>query len=1114
MSPGLRMVFGAGTLGLALLMPLALGAQAVNVALTERGEINRDGRDASVLDQPALLQVEGVELGTALDRLQRLTDIELVFSPSFIDAERLVSCDCGHATVSEALDKILAGTRLEYRELNGLIVIVPKPAPAPAPLRLPAELPRLQVTMANGLSERMTSARLQPGTITGTVTDRSARRPLAGVQIWIEVGGTVSGALTNESGHYRLEDVPAGPVTVRAQMLGYAGGRRSVTVSAGEVVIVDFALAMEAIGLDEIVVTGAAGEQRRRELGTSMGVISERELEMAPIRDIQDVFFGRTPGASLLANSGQPGAAGTLRLRGVNSISQGNMPLIYVDGVRVSNSIMMAGARNAGVSQGITPFNNINPDDIERIEVVRGAAASTLYGTEASGGVIQIFTKRGVEGSPQWSAEVSTGVNQIGYMGPSEDETGLWLLKCRGPELVDSEGVVFEDPTCPPSGSWAGNGLIQQYSLSVRGGTSDITYYLSGRFSDEQSPFDVGFDRVTRLRGNFTFQPLTDLNLNVNTAYTNRTTRWVPDGSNAAGFLVNVSRGNTGVYLDGDGNPHNAHGLVQRNHNWTDHFVSGLTARLQRGDITHRATVGYDFFLTNSETLYPFGNLHTPEGRMYKRNNIRATLTADYVGSWHRRMGESIRNTLSFGGQLYSDDRRDQTMQGRYYASPAEPTIASGAFTDVSTDSPVRAVTAGMFLQNVVDYRDRLYLTAGLRIDGHSAFGRDFGLQPYPKLGLAYVLSDHDFWPDHWWEALRLRAAVGDAGKAPGFFDAVETWQPVAGEDGAAGYSPYRLGNPDLGPERTREVELGFDASLLAGRLGVDLTYFHQDTYDALIPVRPPASQGFTLAQLENVGHLRNTGTEVSVRAGVLQRENFEWWSTLNFSTNFSEAIDLGGEEIDIGWRQGVREGYPVGAFIGNPVIVNPNEYAEPIIEEDGYHGPTEPTHTVGLRTELIFRQRLTLEVMGEYKGGHYQQNGTGYQNARRGAGVWRPCYEAQAALRAGAAGDPTALDNVTALERMKCALDASAAWHWWIQPADFFKLRSVSVAYALPSALLPGGIEAASLQVAGRNLWTITDYDGIDPEIGDAGAQVFERRDYYNLPPYRTFTLSLRVNF
>jgi TonB-dependent SusC/RagA subfamily outer membrane receptor len=252
----------------------------------------------------------------------------------------------------------------------------------------------------------------------------------------------------------------------------------------------------------------------------------------------------------VLSNSGQPGAGGTIRLRGNNSISQGNNPIIYVDGVRIysGRTTTVPNAR-----QTTYPLNDIAAEDIERVEIVKGAAATTLYGTEASGGVIQIFTKRGREGAPLWNVEMVAGRNDLETIGPEGDNTGLFVKKCRGPELVAlnvsttsssfGEDVVFEDPTCPASGSWLRNGLIQRYSASVRGGGGNLRYFLSGNFQEEEGAIQAGENKDGGFRGNFSFFPSPKLEITVNSAFTKRNLTWVPDGNLANGFLLNVGRG-------------------------------------------------------------------------------------------------------------------------------------------------------------------------------------------------------------------------------------------------------------------------------------------------------------------------------------------------------------------------------------------------------------------------------------------------------------------------------------------------------------------------------------------------------------------------------------------
>jgi TonB-dependent starch-binding outer membrane protein SusC len=963
-------------------------------------------------------------------------------------------------------------------------------------------------------------ATAQTGEIRGTVVDAETQRPVANAQVTIPEHGI--GGLTGQRGRFTLQNVPAGQVAVAVQRIGYRAGEQTVTVTAGEVATTEFTLRQSAVELDALVVTGTADGARARELGTSLGQISADDLEFAPVRNPADALMGRVSGVTVELNSGQPGAASIIRLRGPTSLSASrNWPLIYVDGVRMYNRALNA---SWGAHQYVSPLSSIDAADIESIEVVRGAAATTLYGSEAAGGVIQIFTKRGRAGAPVWQAEVTTGFNNPGHIGASSDPSGLYLNDCTGDLQAfnhsTGEMIRFRDATCPASGSWLRNGPIQRYSASVRGGGQDLTYYFSGNYGREAGVIDPGYADDAGFRGNFSFRPLDNLDFLVNAGYTTSTARWIPDGNNASGFMLNVARGPFGNFRDAsacaddtlDACMINGHILTQENYNWTDHFISGFTARWEPSDaFSHRLTLGYDYVTTEGQTLYPFGFLRFPGGDLGMRDLTRTTVSADYAGSWNAQFGRSITSTFSVGAQVFEENSKTVYASGEDFAGPGTPTITSGARTAVTTDSRIRVVNPGFFVQEMLGFQDRLFLTVGARFDGHSAFGEDFGMQMYPKLSASWVVSDHDFWPVHLVEAFRLRGAIGEAGQAPGAFDAVRTWNPVAGDDGQPGFTPSNLGNPNLGPERTREVELGFEGSMIDGRLGLETTFYRQDTYDALVGMRPIPSLGFASRQLQNVGHVRNTGYEVTLNGDLVRSPRFEWSGRLNYSHNESEAVDLLGETAYTSWRNTIQEGYPVPSYIG-PYVTNPNEFAEPIIEE-GFIGPSYPVTTVGVGTSVTVFRDITLDLHGEYQGGHYGQNGVGYQNSRRGA--WQPCFEVQQKLHAAAQGDPNALNDVTALERLKCASTASGDndYYWWIQPADFFKLRTASLSYRIPERFLPM-VDAATFTLAGRNLFTITDYDGLDPETNELGGNNIFRVEYYNIPPVRTFQASLRVTF
>jgi TonB-linked SusC/RagA family outer membrane protein len=988
---------------------------------------------------------------------------------------------------------------------------------------LTALLAVLGVASASPLAAQAT------GTVRGRVTDAKTQRALSGAQV--SLVGTTRRAVTGTNGEYSLANVPTGTARVRAELIGYTPADRTVTVAAGQTADANLSLSESAVALDALVVT-ATGEQRAREVGTSGARITARDIEVAPVTNAQEAIAGRATGVTVIANSGAPGTGGTIRLRGNNSISQGNEPLIYVDGVRIYNK---PGPAAWASHQGVLPLNDINADDIARVEIVKGAAATTLYGTEASGGVIQIFTKRGAEGKPEWSTEATYGVNNLGHVGPAGDPTGLYLNQCRGDRLFGIETnpraknagqpIPFEDTTCPASGTWLKNGPIQRYSLSVRGGAQAMKYFLSGNYSDENGVIalgqlpaergeveDAGWSKNGGFRGNFTFSPARGLDFALSTSYNRRVTNWVPDGNNASGFLLNVTRGLSNNFKIG-GEPANGYILEQRNFNRNDHFITGFTVTYAPGErLSNRVAFGYDYNNADNETLYPFGYLRVRQGLMFTQAWNHTTLSADYVGTFKNNFGESLTSSFSWGGQLFQDRDHLRLTDAYDFAGPGTPTLTSAARKEVDVDDRLRVITAGVFLEEQLGYLDRLFVTLGLRVDGNSAFGQDFGLQPYPKVNAAYVLSDHDFWPA-WWESLKLRAAVGESGKAPGAFDAVRTWGPIAGDDATPGVTPLQVGNANLGPERTREYEVGFEASAFDGRLGLDLTAFRQNTYDALVPVTLPPSQGFLRRQLQNVGELQNTGLEVALDAGLVRSSRVDWGARVNFTRIESEAIDLGeNPEVTLSWANAIRVGRPVPSFFGQRIL-NPNDVADPLVSDTAeYIGPSYPTRIIGLGTNLTLMRRLTLDMLGEFQGGHFQNNWVGYQNARRG--VWQTCYDTQQKLVAAANGDASALNGVTAQERAKCAIDRRVMnSDFWIQPADFFKLRSASLTYQLPSGWVPGGVRNASVTLAGRNLWKSTDYDGIDPESNERG-DFLRRVEYYNIPPLRTFLLSMRMSF
>lgn len=979
----------------------------------------------------------------------------------------------------------------------------------------------------------------QTGTVTGTVRHASNGSAIAGAQVSISALNT--GILTNNVGRYVLVGVPAGTHTVEVRYIGYSTETVEVTVASGGAATADFALRSDAVSLEGVVVTGTAGAARRREIGNSVSSISGEVFESQPIARVADALQGRTLGATVLNNGGQVGAGTTIKLRGNNSVSFSNSPLIYVDGVRIRERGIV---HSIEANQQTNPFDDINPADIERIEVVKGAAATTLYGTEASGGVIQIFTKRGAAGAPAWSFTVDQGINNLGHIGPAADinPTGLGMNNCNftgDANFPGGDPMFPADASCPASGSWLKNGHIQNYNLSVRGGGERMNYFMSAKWGQEGGVFNTGQNAFGEarpdqgmeswnLRGNFTFAPAEGVDVRFNNYYAHRGVQWIPDGNNAEGMLLNVFRGGSDYTNDEDGKV-----LDMDPSNINDGFTSGLNLIWDADHgISHRFNTGINYIRHTYFEEKPWGYFYVQQGERETIERTRRTLTLDYSGSWNADLF-GVSSTFSWGGQMYNEFNHGTTGNGRDFAGPGDKVLQSGAIT-TAFEANQTVTSGGFFFQEIVGISDKIFLTGGLRIDGHSTFGSDFGLQPYPKASISYVLSDESFYPDNF-GTLKLRGAYGASGKAPDIFSAARTWISVAGDNGQPGVTPNNLGNPNLGPERTLEWEAGFEGTALDDRISFEYQYFSQATVDALIEVTQLPSGGFVGDQFENVGELSTTGHEVMVNAAILARNDISWDVGASLSTNQSKVLDLGGlEQINIGWRNYVRapvectsemangasfdgngfvgQGCTPGDMIYFPVpafchdrVQNVDEVAAPQYR-DQCLGSTTPTRTIGLNTAVTLANRITMDMVWEGMAGHWLSSGTAYQNARRS--VWPTC---RATLATISAGDR---ESLTAKDRALCDPRATR-YGMWTQPADFFKLRSASVNFRLPETWLPSQIRGASVRLQGRNLLTLTNYEGVDPEaFEDGSAEVLFRQEYYNLPPIRSFLLSVKVDF
>lgn len=939
------------------------------------------------------------------------------------------------------------------------------------------------------------AAAQQTGTVTGLVRDAVTQQAVPGAQV--SIPGTGIGGLANNSGRYLLLNVPAGQHTITVQLIGYATVERQVNVAAGESTVLNFDVREEALSLEGVVVTGTAGSARRREIGNSISQINSREIELSAVTDFGDVLQGRAAGIQINDFSGQVGTASQIRLRGNNSLTQGNDPLIYIDGVRMQNTAM-----GDDDEQGATAsvFDMISPQDIDRIEVVKGPAATTLYGTEAAGGVIQIFTKKGASGAPSWTLSIDQGVNHEGFIGgalnpKSINPTGLNMNDCSA------------EPGCPGSGSWFRDGYIQRYDLGVRGGGQTTTYFVSGRWAREQGVVaPQGADEYS-LRANISFQPVNGLDISLTNNYARRNITWIPDGNNASGFTLNVLRGTAGY------TPGNDDSLVLENKldQAIDHIVSGASINwTPNGTWSHRLNVGMDYTTYDYVDFKPYGFYEILQGSREDDQRQYRNMTLDYAGTFNYSPVSAVSSRLSWGGQLFDEYYHRLNGFDDTFAGPGEAVLGDGTNRDVIEDRR-RIRSGGFFVQEMVGWQDKLFLTGGVRWDGFSTFGSGFGLATYPKVSASYLVSDESFWPFQWLETLKLRAAWGQSGKAPGAFDAAKTYEATSADEGVPAVIIANLGNPDLGPEKSSELELGFEASAFDGRLSLDFTKYDQTTKDALIGVEEAPSLGTEEQTLRNLGEVTNNGIEATLNFVPVRTDAVEWSVGVNYSTNHSEITDLGPlDELD----SSRQVGYPLWSRYDDRVQ-NPDAVGElPVLEKE-LIGPLFPTRMVGLSTRLTLWRSVTLDLLGEGQYGMWRPSGPAYQNMRRtprGDPTSNPAWPYCVPIIQEWNANGESPGSLTALQIAQC-IQRYSDQGVWTGKADFFKLRSATVSWRLPEGIVPR-TNSVTVSLQAKNLFTITDYFGLDPEAQDNGAGDSTPNEYYTLPPPKTFLLSVRVNF
>jgi len=796
-------------------------------------------------------------------------------------------------------------------------------------------------------------AAAQEGIIEGTVVDGDTDESLPGVQVFIPDLG--AGAVTSIDGAYTITGVPAGTHTVEARFVGFRTATREVEVSAGETVTVDFTLTPSSIDLSEVVVTGTGGPVEKRTLGNTIATINAASLENAPIQSFSDLLQGREPGMVALPSGGLTGEGTRIRIRGSASLSQSNEPLIYIDGVRANNGGGFGGGY-VGAGGGGSPsrLDDIPPEAIARVEVLKGAAAATLFGTEASNGVIQVFTKRGTAGPPQFT--FGSRLTAISSPDVYPDQVGF----PRTQEQADNVNNVLDKNVNPfqlvrenfPD-RLIGTGFAQEYSGLVRGGgdtdLGGVTYMVTGRFLSEDGPFSGdpsimpqgAFTRVNdaiqRAQGlmNIEVLPSDDLRLRVTAGYSDTDFETLQTNNNIYGTIslaqfskpeLVAENNQTGTIAFASV----AESVQQTTEQAARRFNGSVNLNYRPLDfLTLDGIFGIDYTNTSSTEIRPFGwnvnGFTTTEvegAKRYATNNT-LQLTLDTKAKLQNQLSPLFTSDLTVGVQGFIDRNTLESGRGLNLPGPGFE-VTSAAATQNIIESFSEIVNAGVFAQEQVGYNDFVFLTVGARYDANSAFGSEFSGVLYPKAAVSFIPSDAPFWsgPVGPLSSLRFRAALGQSGLQPGAFDALTTYQALNSVSGA-GVGPNNLGNPNLEPEISTEWEAGAELGFLDDRVALEGTYWNRTVSDALVNRQFAPSGGFRSPQIVNIGEIKGQGVELAVRGLVLNQENISIDVFANTSYLWERVTDLGGAPpIKVGgsyprYRNYLVEGFAPGTHFG-----------------------------------------------------------------------------------------------------------------------------------------------------------------------------------------------------
>jgi len=1003
--------------------------------------------------------------------------------------------------------------------------------------------------------------------IVGTVTDAQAK-PIAALTVRLR-SGSPGGTTTGADGSYVLTaNIKPGNYTIVFSGVGYKTMEKPLVVGAASAYTVDAQLEENASKLDEVVVTGTSQGTTRRQLGSYISTVRADELTKGSTANVLAALQGKTAGAQISQNSGDPAGGISVRLRGISSLSSGE-PLYIVDGVIVSNAttrVTNASSEYSGSNfigtVGQNRMSDINPADIERIEVLNGAAAAAIYGSRANAGVIQIFTKKGASGAPQVNFSTSLNINQLRKkldvnrapvkFGGSPDSVTQTILT---PALTNTTPVSrydYQDYIFHTA-------LGTDNNISVSGGKDKTKYYVSGAYF-----YNGGIVRNTDF-SRYSFRANLDQELskwatfNITTNYIYSKSNEKPDGNTffspmnsvtIIGNYYNIQQRDAlgNLKAVGEKGRVNPVSVIQdfRQQEQTSRIITGAGLKLTPiRDLTVDYHLGIDNYSQTGNTFIPpyaynvspafYGGGATLDatqnGYASAANYTFLLLNHDLNITYNWKISDDLSSVSQAGYTLQYQKDRYLLSQGRGMA-PIIQTVDGASTILQGSDARSEFSIWGQYFQQNFKYRNQLFITGAIRVDGSSVFGKDQRNQTYKKLSGSYVLSGTDYWRDlgvsKWWDLFKVRAAYGESGNLTGIgaYDRFNTYTAASFLGTSSFESSTRLANAAVKPERQQEFEVGTDLAFLNNRVGVTFNYYHKKVSDLLITQQVAPTNGFS-SLLDNIGSLQNTGYEVVLNLTPVKTQHFTWDLTGIYNHNRNKALNTGKSAVIYSTNGGapvaIIQGQPIGVFYGSFFARNTdgstlkNQAGIPQTElgvQNSTLSYTPGRNSAGLPSGTTTLQKVIGDPNPKYTGTltsdlRYDRLALHVQfDAVHGGNVFNADFRTRQGVDNGKVAEQ---EDLGKLPRGYIA-GVYGVQEWRIDDGSFVKLREVSLSYSLGKFKCFSDL---SFSLGGRNLVSWDHYKGYDPEVNAAGQSTILRGiDFGTVPAPRTYTVSIHAKF